>query len=166
MHLLAAPALAGVWGLSSWVIESLVMGGAIAVPDERRREEILLIGTNFCAIVAGVSYAVESSARAARAEAIAAGTQLAALRAQLHPHFLFNALHTAMQLVPADPMRAARALELVAELLRAPLGDQRDEVSRTCSTRAFLLSRLSADAARLECGPGLVRARACTGVHR
>jgi LytS/YehU family sensor histidine kinase len=129
VHLLAAPAVAVVWGSSSWLIESLVMGGAMVVPDERRREELLLIGTYFYVIVAGVSYAVESSARAARAEAIAARTQLAALRAQIHPHFLFNALHTVMQLVPADPVRAAQALELLAELLRTTLGDQRDEVS-------------------------------------
>ena len=129
VHLVAAPVLAAVWGSSSLVIESLVTGGAIVVPDERRREEILLIGTYFYVILAGISYAVESSARAARAEAIAARTQLAALRAQIHPHFLFNALHTVMQLVPADPVRAAQALELIAELLRTTLGDQRDEVS-------------------------------------
>ena len=129
VHLLAAPALAGVWGVSSWVIEMLVTGGPFAGREEREREAILAIGTYFYMVVAGVSYAVESSARAARAEAIAARTQLAALRSQIHPHFLFNALHTVMQLVPADPARAAQALELIAELLRATLGDQRDEVS-------------------------------------
>jgi two-component system, LytTR family, sensor kinase len=81
------------------------------------------------AVVAGVAHSGEASARAARAEAIAARTQLAALRAQLHPHFLFNALHTVVQLIPADPARAMEAAELVADLLRATLEEQRDEVT-------------------------------------
>ena len=51
------------------------------------------------------------------------------LCAQLHPHFLFNALHTVVQLIPVDPDRAAEAAELVASLLRRTLEDDRDEVS-------------------------------------
>lgn len=129
VHLLAAPALAGVWGLSSRVIELLVAGGSFAGRLDRAWDESLFIGMFFYVIVAGISYAVESSARAARAEAITARTQLAALRAQIHPHFLFNALHTVVQLVPADPVRAAQAAELLAELLRTTLEEQRDEVS-------------------------------------
>jgi two-component system LytT family sensor kinase len=78
--------------------------------------------------VAGISYSVESTARAARAEAAAASTQLAALRAQLHPHFLFNSLHTVVQLIPVNPTLAMEAAELVAELLRASLEEQRDEL--------------------------------------
>ena len=129
VHMIAAPTLAAVWGLSSWVIETLVTGGDLGGLPGRQGEEMLAIGSYFYLVVAGASYAVESSARAARAEAIAAQTQLAALRAQIHPHFLFNALHTVMQLVPADPVRAGHALELIAELLRTTLGDQREEVS-------------------------------------
>jgi LytS/YehU family sensor histidine kinase len=72
---------------------------------------------------------VEGSARAARAEALAARTQLAALRAQIHPHFLFNALHAVVQLIPVEPARAAEAAELVAELLRPTVEEQRDEVT-------------------------------------
>jgi two-component system, LytTR family, sensor kinase len=79
--------------------------------------------------VAGVSSQMEASARAARAEAAAARARLAALRAQLHPHFLFNALHTVVQLIPTNPARAAGAAELVASLLRTTLEDDRDEVT-------------------------------------
>ena len=50
-------------------------------------------------------------------------------RTQLHPHFLFNALHTVVQLIPADPARANEAAELVADLLRTTLEEQRDEVT-------------------------------------
>lgn len=55
--------------------------------------------------------------------------QLAALRAQVHPHFLFNALHTVVQLIPIDPQRAVEAAQLVADLLRTTLEEQRDEVT-------------------------------------
>ena len=55
--------------------------------------------------------------------------QLTALRAQLHPHFLFNALHAVVQLIPIDPARAVEAAELVASLLRTTLEDNRDEVT-------------------------------------
>jgi LytS/YehU family sensor histidine kinase len=90
---------------------------------------MIFLGVVFYGIVAGAAHAAEASARAARAEAAAARTQLAALRSQLHPHFLFNALHTVVQLIPVEPQRAAEAAVLVADLLRATLEEQRDEVT-------------------------------------
>jgi hypothetical protein len=60
---------------------------------------------------------------------VAARAQLAALRAQVQPHFLFNALHTVVQLIPIDPKRAVEAAELVADLLRTTLEEQREEVT-------------------------------------
>jgi two-component system, LytTR family, sensor kinase len=98
-------------------------------------DEHLAIGAFIYLCVAGPTYAGIASARAAqaeasaaRAEAIASSTHLAALRAQLHPHFLFNALHTVVQLIPLDPAKAAEAAEMVAGLLRTSIGEQRDEV--------------------------------------
>ncbi|HEX6372496.1 MAG TPA: sensor histidine kinase [Longimicrobium sp.] len=128
LHLAAAPAAAMAWLVSAIALETLA-GVTPDVQGADRVEMFLLIGTIFYAIVAGVAHAVEGSVRAARAEAIAARTQLAALRAQLHPHFLFNALHTIVQLIPIEPRRAAEAAELVADLLRATLEEQRDEVT-------------------------------------
>ena len=95
----------------------------------------LFLGAFLYVFVAGPAYAAAASARAAhaeatlaRAEAVATSTQLAALRAQLHPHFLFNALHTVVQLIPVEPAKAAEAAEMVAGLLRTSIGEQRDEV--------------------------------------
>ena len=97
--------------------------------------EYLLLGAFIYMFVAGPTYAAAATARAAqaeatvaRAEAVATSTQLAALRAQLHPHFLFNALHTVVQLIPVEPAKAAEAAEMVAGLLRTSIGEQRDEV--------------------------------------
>jgi len=47
----------------------------------------------------------------------------------VQPHFLFNALHTVVPLIPVEPQRAAEAAELVGDLLRATLEEQRDEVT-------------------------------------
>ena len=98
-------------------------------------DEYLLFGAFIHVFVAGPAYAAGASARAAqaeatvaRAEAVATGAQLAALRAQLHPHFLFNALHAVVQLIPVEPAKAAEAAEMVAGLLRTSIGEQRDEV--------------------------------------
>jgi LytS/YehU family sensor histidine kinase len=47
--------------------------------------------------------------------------ELELLRAQLEPHFLFNALNTIAALIAEDPPRAERAVERLAELLRYAL---------------------------------------------
>lgn len=52
-----------------------------------------------------------------------AQAQLTALRLQLQPHFLFNALNTAIALVRVDPARAEAVLEDLSELFRAALAD-------------------------------------------
>ena len=88
----------------------------------------MVIGSFFYVLIAGLSYSAHGARRAAQAEAIAAQTQLATLRSQLQPHFLFNALHTIVQLIHIDPRRAAEAAELVADLLRRTIEEQRDEV--------------------------------------
>jgi LytS/YehU family sensor histidine kinase len=129
LHLVAALASVAAWMVTSNALAALVLGGPVVARMTDGWDESLFLGTVVYAIVAGVSHAVEASARAARAEAAAAQTQLAALRAQLQPHFLFNALHTVVQLIPAEPQRAMDAAELVADLLRATMEEQRDEVT-------------------------------------
>lgn len=44
--------------------------------------------------------------------------ELQALRAQVNPHFLFNALNTIADLVIVDPRKAERAIEMLAETFR------------------------------------------------
>lgn len=124
-HAVVSAVVAVLWIAISRLIEALFLGWGSSVPFE---EEFFVIGILGYLIAAGISYSVESTARAARAEAAAASTQLSALRAQLHPHFLFNALHTVVQLIPVNPAQAMEAAELVAELLRRALEEKREEV--------------------------------------
>ncbi|HEX6943728.1 MAG TPA: histidine kinase [Gemmatimonadaceae bacterium] len=127
LHLLAAPAVTAVWLFGSVPIEWLV-GGVSDVSFATRFKEMMVIGSFFYILIAGLSYSAHGARRAAQAEAIAAQTQLATLRSQLQPHFLFNALHTIVQLIHIEPRRAAEAAELVADLLRRTVEEQRDEV--------------------------------------
>ena len=50
-----------------------------------------------------------------------ANAQLAALRAQLHPHFLFNTLNSISALIAEDPTVARRMIAELGELLRTTL---------------------------------------------
>lgn len=49
---------------------------------------------------------------------LAATAQLAALRAQINPHFLFNSLNSIAQLIHTDPDRAEGCVERLAEMFR------------------------------------------------
>lgn len=88
--------------------------------------------------IAGIAWARLAGTRAQEqerayleADALRVRAELAALRGQLDPHFLFNTLHTAAVLTKHDPAAAAQALERLGELLRYVLDAQRgarDEV--------------------------------------
>jgi signal transduction histidine kinase len=63
----------------------------------------------------------ERELRAAALEGELARAQLANLRLQLQPHFLFNALNTISSVMYEDPVRADRMLGGLSDLLRATL---------------------------------------------
>lgn len=91
----------------------------------------------YTAVVAARTSQVQrarAAARAAEAHALArqlAEAELGALRAQLRPHFLFNALNATVALVrDGENARAADALLALSALLRATLrGDARHEIA-------------------------------------
>ena len=83
------------------------------------------------ALIVGVRQAAASSQRYRAAELQVEKLQrsfsearLAALRMQLDPHFLFNALNTISSEVTHDPRLARRMIEHLGELLRLSLGEQ------------------------------------------
>ncbi|HEX2211461.1 MAG TPA: histidine kinase [Longimicrobium sp.] len=69
----------------------------------------------------GVGHAVVYARRYRERDEQLARAQLNALRMQLHPHFLFNALNTVNTYVRADPGTAERMITRLAELLRHAL---------------------------------------------
>ena len=58
-----------------------------------------------------------------------ASARLAELQSRIRPHFLFNALNTAIALVQVDPGRAESVLEDLAQLFRVALADAGASVS-------------------------------------
>ncbi len=128
MHLMAAAAYATAWLALNSLIESLVNGRVVGVAGGGIAL-FLISGVWIYVMVAGVSYTTLATERAGRAEADVARARLAALRSQLNPHFLFNALHTVVQLIPREPARAAQAAEQLAELLRTTIEEDRDVVA-------------------------------------
>ena len=132
-HLLAAALYGAAWLVLISVIESVlqsfahgrIVGVLVVGPGV---VPFMILGAWLYFIVAGVTYGNRAAQRAAQIEALAARSQLAALRAQLHPHFLFNALHTVVQLIPVDPRGAVRAAEQLAGALRTAIEEERDLV--------------------------------------
>jgi two-component system sensor histidine kinase AlgZ len=61
--------------------------------------------------------------RAAAAQPVEAGARLAELQSRIRPHFLFNALNTALALVQVDPDRAESVLEDLSQLFRVALAE-------------------------------------------
>ena len=127
VHAMGTLVFVGAW--MGW--ELLISGpyGPVRPPDEAMWRYVLpwqgILGVLLYGVVASVSYAVrgallvrEFAVAAADAERLRAEAELKALRANLHPHFLFNALHGVMQLVRDEPAQAERALEKLADLLR------------------------------------------------
>ncbi len=58
-----------------------------------------------------------------------AQARLAELQSRIRPHFLFNALNTALALVRHDPARAERVLEDLSDLFRTALADSGTSVT-------------------------------------
>jgi LytS/YehU family sensor histidine kinase len=87
-------------------------------------------------------HATQHAAAAAEARSEAAAAHVAALQAQMNPHFLFNALNTVASLVRSDPRAAEHVVENLSDVLRRTLersagtaGTVREEVEYV---RAYL----------------------------
>jgi len=65
-----------------------------------------------------------SAVRASQLQTQLVQTQLQALKMQLHPHFLFNTLHTITALVREDPDEAERTIVRLGELFAVVYGEQ------------------------------------------
>lgn len=129
LHVVAAPLYAISWMVLAVLSESVLLtvhAGGLQLAMRAPLVPFLVMGVWFYVMVAGVTYASQAAQRAAVAEALAATSQLATLRSQLNPHFLFNALHAVVQLIPLEPQRAAQATEQLAGLLRTSLEEDRD----------------------------------------
>jgi hypothetical protein len=106
-------------------------------------------------MLVGVGHALHFAAQYRERDAQLARAELGALRMQLHPHFLFNALNTAAAYVRADPTTAERMIGRLGQLLRHALDTR---ASRRCrSPRSSGCSRVRRDTSRCGSRPPAVR---------
>ncbi len=78
----------------------------------------------------------------------ASRSELRALRAQINPHFLFNALNTIAALIPRDPPRAEATVERLAEVFRYTLRGSELEWARVCEEMTFVRAYLELELTR------------------
>jgi two-component system LytT family sensor kinase len=78
----------------------------------------------------------------------ASRSELKALRAQINPHFLFNALNTIAGLIPSDPEKAETTVEQLAEVFRYTLSRSEAEWTRIEDELEFVRSYLDVEQAR------------------
>ncbi len=110
---------------------------------------------------------LERNIREQAMQRLATEAELRALRAQLHPHFLFNALTTIGHLIRAAPDRAVETLLRLTTVLRGVLRRSATEFSTLGDEIEFIRAYLEIEQARfeerlkirLEIGPELYRCR-------
>jgi signal transduction histidine kinase len=83
-----------------------------------------------------------------RLEALKRDFSLKALRAQINPHFLFNALNTVAGLIPSDPALAEQTVEKLAEVFRYTLKRSESEMAPLGEELDFLRAWLDVQQAR------------------
>jgi sensor histidine kinase YesM len=93
-------------------------------------------------------YGQREAGRVARAEAQLAEARLAALQAQMNPHFLFNALNTVASLVGHDPRAAEAMVENLSDVLRMTLERSQSANGTLADEVAFVRAYLSVEAQR------------------
>lgn len=81
---------------------------------------------------------------------LATEAELRAVRAQLHPHFLFNALNTVRYLIETSPTRAGQVLMELTGVLRGVLRRSTDEFSSLGEELELVQSYLAIEQARFE----------------
>ena len=124
LHLFAGAAFAAICTTYHIVLDFAFAGklGALALPSLPRivfanLDKNLLI----YAIIVVISHAVDYYQRYREGELRASQAQLQALKMQLHPHFLFNALHSISSLVHTDPDAADKMIARLGDFLRLTL---------------------------------------------
>jgi hypothetical protein len=94
--------------------------------------------------------AAAAATRNALLESAARDAQLQALRARLHPHFLFNALHSVSALIDESPAAARSTLVRLSELLRRTLDSSAREQTRLGEELRWAEAYLAIEQARFE----------------
>src|SRR5262245_56371908 len=128
----AATLSACLWLLASRVVATAVEGFGFfpGMVEGQRRAAPLLFGMGFLLflLAAALHYVLvafedsrHAETEALRFQILSREAELRALRAQIHPHFLFNSLNSINALIGSRPEEAHRVCVLLADFLRRSL---------------------------------------------
>jgi two-component system, LytTR family, sensor histidine kinase AlgZ len=82
---------------------------------------VYLLAVSFHYVLLGVDATRRAEQHSVELQVLAREAELRALRAQVHPHFLFNSLNSISALVSSDPVKAREMCVLLAEFFRKTL---------------------------------------------
>ena len=124
VHLLAGTALSAVWATYHFFVDAF-FGGSLQNFNASNLPRVIFVNLDkellVYWIVVLISHAVDYYQRYREGELRASQAQLEALKMQLHPHFLFNALHSISALVHSDPEAADKMIARLGDFLRLTL---------------------------------------------
>lgn len=93
---------------------------------------------------------VETAAKTAELRELAARAETTALRAQINPHFLYNALNTVAYLTEEDPAAARRVVEKLARIFRRTLERSSDATTTLAEELEFVADYLGIECERFD----------------
>jgi len=102
------------------------------------------------AVLVGISFARQYARQRSDLERELVEAQLQSLRAQLQPHFLFNALNTISSFTESSPQQARRLMAQLGDLLRASLRHGAQAKVPLSDELTFLDDFLAIESARFE----------------
>jgi two-component system LytT family sensor kinase len=124
VHLLAGTGLAAVWAAYHVFVDTF-FGGSFQNFNASNLPRVVFVNLDkellVYWIIVVISHAVDYYQRYREGELRASQAQLEALKMQLHPHFLFNALHSISALVHSDPEAADKMIARLGDFLRLTL---------------------------------------------
>jgi signal transduction histidine kinase len=92
----------------------------------------------------------DTARKAAELRALAARAETTALRAQINPHFLYNALNTLAYLTEEDPPAARRVVEKLARIFRRTLERSADQTTTLAEELEFVADYLGIECERFD----------------
>ena len=124
VHLLAGTVICAAWSAFHIILDNYFSGN-LAKFEWSNLPRIIFINLDrellVYWIIVVLSHAVDYYQRYREGELRASQAQLQALKMQLHPHFLFNALHSISALVHSDPDAADKMIARLGDFLRLTL---------------------------------------------
>jgi LytS/YehU family sensor histidine kinase len=139
--------------LAAWIVHLTLVPGFLGSPRAFAISGIFAL--IFTLMFGGIAYAISfyrvSLARAQEIERVRADlaeAELRALRAQIHPHFLFNTLNSIASLIASNPAAAEDTTTRLADVFRYTLRASEREHSRFADELDFLRAYLEIERTR------------------